>query len=136
MKAPGRADRKGLTLLQIADMFRDDATAEAWVAKHRWPRGQHCPDCGSVNVQSGVSHKNMTHRRRNCPKKPFFSLRKGTVMGEAKLPYRVWAVAIYLFMTNITDVSSMRLHRELGIGQKRYWPEGSLVADAPFAQVI
>ncbi len=42
-------------------------------------------------------------------------------MAGTKMPYRVWAVGIYLFMTNIKGVSSMRLHRELGIGQKTAW---------------
>ena len=120
-KAPGKAHRKGLTLLQVADMFRDEEAACAWLEKHRWPHGPHCPDCGSFNVQSGISHKTMTHRCRDCPKKPFFSLRKGTVMEGSKLSYRAWAVALYLFTTNIKGISSMRLHRELGIGQKAAW---------------
>ena len=121
-KALGKAHRKGLTLLQVADMFRDDETACAWLEKHRWPHGPHCPDCGSYNVQSDISgHKTMTHRCRDCPKKPFFSLRKGTVMEGSKLSYRAWAVALYLFTTNIKGISSMRLHRELGISQKAAW---------------
>ena len=63
----------------------------------------------------------MTHRCRDCPEKTFFSLKFGTVMEGSKLPYRVWAIAIYLFTTNIKGVSSMKLHRELGIGQKAAW---------------
>ena len=42
-------------------------------------------------------------------------------MEGSKLSYRVWAIAIYLFTTNIKGVSSMKLHRELGIGQKAAW---------------
>ena len=37
------------------------------------------------------------------------------------MPYRVWAIGIYLFTTNIKGISSMKLHRELGIGQKAAW---------------
>ena len=120
-KAPGKTHRKGLTLLQIADMFGDEAKAEAWIAERRWPNGPHCPDCGSFHVQSNIRHPSMTHRCRDCPKKPFFSLRKGTVMEGSKLPYRVWAIGIYLFATNLKGVSSMRLHRELGISRKAAW---------------
>ena len=43
------------------------------------------------------------------------------VMEGTKLPYRVWAVGLYLFATNIKGISSMRLHRELGITQKSAW---------------
>ena len=49
------------------------------------------------------------------------SLRKGTVLEGTKLSYRFWALGIYLFTTNIKGASSMRLYRELGIGQKTAW---------------
>ena len=120
-KAPGKAHRKGLTLLQVADMFSDDAAAIEWLESVLWPDGPFCPKCGSVNVQCGIKHKTMTHRCRDCPNRPMFTLRMGTVMEGTKMAYRVWAIGIYLFMTNIKGVSSMRLHRELGIGQKAAW---------------
>lgn len=120
-KGPGKSFREGLTLLQVADMFRDEDRARHWLELQRWPHGPCCPECGSLNVQSRIRHRTMTHRCRDCPEKTFFSLRKGTVMEGSKLPYRVWAIGIYLFMTNIKGISSMRLHRELGISQKAAW---------------
>lgn len=123
-KAPGKAHRKGLTLLEVADMFRDEASAYDWIAARRWPDGPFCPKCGSFNVQSGIAHKTMTHRCRDCysgKSRTMFTLRMGTVMEGSKLSYRKWAVGLYLFSTNIKGVSSMRLHRELGIGQKAAW---------------
>lgn len=50
--------------------------------------------CRTTNVQANVKHKTMTHRCRECPRKPFFSLKTGTVMEGSKLGYRVWAIAI------------------------------------------
>ncbi|MCY3786038.1 MAG: hypothetical protein OXG47_04845 [bacterium] len=41
--APGRYERKGLTLVDLIREFPDDATAEAWVASIRWPDGPQCP---------------------------------------------------------------------------------------------
>ena len=120
-KAPGKAHRKGLTLLQVADMFSGEAEAIRWLEGLRWPDGPFCPRCGSFNVQSGIRHKTMTHRCRDCPNRAMFTLRTGTVMEGTKLKYRVWAIGIYLFTTNIKGISSMRLHRELGIGQKAAW---------------
>ena len=120
-KGPGKAHRKGLTLLQVAEMFHDEAGAVAWLSELRWPHGPSCPTCGSLNVQAGIKHRTMTHRCRDCPDKTFFSQKFGTVMEGSKLSYRVWAIAIYLFTTNIKGVSSMKLHRELGIGQKAAW---------------
>lgn len=123
-KAPGKAHRKGLTLLQIADMFGTDAAAYAWIASKRWPHGPFCPKCGSFNVQSDIAHRTMTHRCRDCStgkSRTMFTLKIGTIMEGSKLSYRVWAVALYLFTTNIKGISSMRLHRELGITQKAAW---------------
>ena len=120
-KAPGRSHRKGLTLLEVADMFRDEEAAKAWLAVQRWPDGPHCPYCGSINVQCDIKHKTMSHRCRDCKGKPMFSIRTGTVMEGSNLKYRVWAVGIYLFTTNLKGISSMKLHRELGIGQKAAW---------------
>ena len=118
--APGKAHRKGLTLLEIAEMFRDEESATKWIAELRWPNGPFCPSCGSVNVQEASKHRAMTHRCRDCPEQ-FFSLKKGTVMEGSKLSYRVWAIGLYLFTTNLKGISSMKLHRELGISQKSAW---------------
>ena len=119
--APGKHYRKGMTLLEVADMFGDEEKARTWIAEQRWPNGPYCPHCGSVDVQSNIKHKTMTHRCRDCDGKPMFSLKTGTVMEGSNLKYRVWAVGIYLFTTNIKGISSMKLHRELGIGQKAAW---------------
>ena len=64
-KAPGKAHRKGLTLLQVADKFRDDEAALKWLEEQVWLDGPFCPNCGSFNVQSGIKHKTMTHRGRS-----------------------------------------------------------------------
>ena len=118
---PGKAYRKGLRFFQIADMFPDDAAAEAWFVERRWAEGPHCPHCGSLNIQTPIKHKSMTHRCRDCPKRVQFSLKTGTVMEGSKLGYRVWAIAIYMLVTNLKSASSMKMHRELGVTQKTAW---------------
>ena len=119
--APGRSTRNGLTLMEVSSLFSTDEAARAWITAQRWPMGAVCPFCGTSNVQCGIKHKTMTHRCRECQGKPMFSLKTGTVMEGSKLKYRPWAIAIYLFTTNIKGVSSLKLHRELGIGQKAAW---------------
>ena len=75
-----------------------------------WPDGPFCPYCGSFNVQTGVKHKSMTHRCRDCDKRPMFSLKTGNIMEGSKLGYQAWAIAIYLATTSLKGVSSMKLH--------------------------
>jgi len=120
-KAPGKAHRNGLTLLQIADKFGTEEKARAWIEELRWPDGPHCPHCGSFNVQSNIKHRSQTHRCRACPDRPMFTVRVGTIMHRTHLNHREWAIGLYLYTSNIKGVSSMRLHRELGISQKSAW---------------
>ena len=120
-KAPGKSHRKGMTLQELFRMFPDDATAEKWFAENRWPDGPHCPYCGSTNVQSGAKHKTMPYRCREkvCAKR--FSVRTKTPMESSKLGFQTWAIALYQVTTNLKGVSSMKLHRDLGITQRSAW---------------
>lgn len=117
--APGKDYRKGIPLIELTRMFPDDAAAEAWFAEQRWGGEPVCPYCGTFNVQSGAKHKTMPYRCRDCRKR--FSVRTDTVMQASKLGYQTWAVATYLLTTNLKGVSSMKLHRDLGITQKSAW---------------
>ena len=117
--APGKHYRKGLTLPQVMRTFRDDAAAERWFAKVRWPDGPRCPRCGTADVRAGTAHKSMPYRCRPCRR--YFSVRIGTVMEDSKLGYQTWALAIYLLTTGLKGQSSMKLHRDLGITQKSAW---------------
>ena len=71
------------------------------------------------NVQSGAAHPCMPYRCRGCGKR--FSVRTGSVMTESKLGYQVWVIAIYLLTSGLKGVSSMKLHRDLGITQESAW---------------
>ena len=81
----------------------------------------HCPYCGSTNVQSGAKHKTMLYRCREkaCAKR--FSVRTKTPMEASNLGYQTWAIALYQVTINLKGVSSMKLHRDLGITQRSAW---------------
>ena len=51
----------------------------------------------------------------------FFSVRTGTVMHRSKVGYQDWLIATFLVMTSLKGVSSMKLHRDLGVTQKTAW---------------
>ena len=108
-----------MSLIEAMRKFPDDATAEQWFIETRWSDGAYCPHCGSLNVQSGASHKTMPFRCRDCRKR--FSVRTGTAMESSNLGYQVWAIALYQLTTSLKSVSSMKLHRDLDITQKSAW---------------
>ncbi len=118
-KAPGKHYRKGITLLELAQMFPNEAAAREWFENILWPNGKrYCPRCGSDNTHE-ASHIKMPYRCRDCRK--YFSVKTGTVMADSPLPLLKWVYAIYLDLTSLKGVSSMKLHRDLGITQKSAW---------------
>ena len=42
-------------------------------------------------------------------------------MHDSKLPLGKWGLAHYLYLTNLKGVSSMKLHRDIGVTQKTAW---------------
>ncbi len=117
--APGKHYRKGITLAKLFKMFPDDATAEQWFVESRWTKGIRCPYCNSDKIKSNASHATMPFRCNGCKKR--FSVKSKSVMHSSKLGYQTWAIALYLVTTNLKGVSSMKLHRDLGITQKAAW---------------
>ena len=116
--APGKHHREGISLIELAEMFPDEAAATAWFELGAWPNGRHCPSCGSVETTATTRH-NMPYWCPACRKQ--FSVRVGTAMERSKVPLRKWAFAIYLEMSNLKGVSSMKLHRDIKVTQKTAW---------------
>ena len=118
--APGRAERTGLTVMELFRMFPDDEAAERWFEEQRWPDGIRCPDCGCERYGT-IKHKSMRYRCREKSCRKYFSVRKGSIMDSSKIGLQKWAIAIYMATTSLKGVSSMKLHRELGVTQKTAW---------------
>ena len=116
---PGKSFRTGITLMDAVKMFDTEEKAEAWFVAKRWPDGVACVFCGSVNIATITSRKPQPFRCRDCRK--HFSVKTGTLMHSAKIPLSKWAIAFYLYATNLKGVSSMKLHRDLGIRQASAW---------------
>ena len=128
VNAPGKHYRKGITLIDVVQQFDTEEKAEAWFIKQRWPNGVLCPKCGSDKVSPRPTRKPQPFRCRACRKD--FSVKTGTVMHSSKIPLYKWAIAYYLYMTNLKGVSSMKLHRDLGITQSCAWHMGHRIRES------
>lgn len=117
--SPGKSFRKGITLMDACRMFDTEEKAETWFVSKRWPNGVTCPNCGSDDIATVKTRKPQPFRCRTCRK--HFSVKTGTLMHSAKIPLSKWAVAFYLYATKLKGVSSMKLHRDLGIRQASAW---------------
>ena len=119
-KAPGKAFRVGISLIELAEMFPDEQTARQWFETQRWPTGKPvCPECDSEDTAPIPREKPMPYRCRSCRLQ--FSVRTGTALERSKISLKKWAYAVYLTVTSLKGVSSMKLHRDLKVTQKTAW---------------
>ena len=117
-RAPGKYYRKGLSLIELFAMFPDEKAAVQWFESVIWRNGRTCPKCGSEHT-SEASHKKMPYWCRSC--RSYFSVKTGTALANSKVPMQKWAIAVYLCLTSLKSVSSMKLHRDLEVSQPTAW---------------
>lgn len=118
-KAPGKAFRAGISLIELMDTFPTEDAAREWFETIYWPDGRRCGRCDGERTRPVPSAKPMPYWCADCRK--YFSVKTGTAMADSKLPLRTWALGIYLCLTDLKSVSSMKLHRDLKITQKSAW---------------
>ena len=118
-KAPGKANRTGLSLDQLYAKFPTESVARSWFEQTRWPNGRACPRCGNMETTEAKNGGTMPYHCSPCRR--YFSVKTGTVMQSSKLPIRTWIIVMYLMSTSLKGVASMKLHRDLGITQKTAW---------------
>ena len=117
-KAPGKSYRNGMTLIEIMDRFPTELAAVKWFESALWPDQRKCGHCGGTKTRK-ASHKTMPYWCTDCRK--YFSVRTGTVLAGSNVKLRKWAIAIYLELTSLKSISSMKLHRDIGVTQGTAW---------------
>ena len=117
-QAPGKSGREGITLVELCDMFPTEESAREWIEARVWPDGRYCPQCGSTRTHE-AGHNHMPYRCSDC--RSYFSVKTATVMRKSHIPLRKWVFAIYLHLTSLKGVSSMKLHRDIGVSQPAAW---------------
>jgi len=118
-KAPGKSHREGIDIIELLDMFPTEEGATLWFEDALWQGERCCGHCGSVRTKTVPNAKPMPYWCSDCRK--YFSVRTGTAIARSNVPLRKWAIAIYLCLTSLKSVSSMKLHRDIGVSQKTAW---------------
>ena len=116
--APGKHYRMGLSLIEVMDLFPSEEAATKWFEGIVWGGGRCCGKCGSLKTRE-ANHKTMPYWCTDC--RSYFSVRTGTPLAKSNVPLRKWAIAIYLCLTSLKSVSSMKLHRDLKVTQSTAW---------------
>ena len=118
-KAPGKPHREGITIVELMDMFPTEEAATAWFEDVIWQGHRHCGKCGSTRTKDVPNAKPMPYWCTDC--RSYFSVRTGTPIARSNVPLRKWAIAIYLCLTSLKSVASMKLARDIGVKQSTAW---------------
>ena len=118
-KAPGKHYREGISVMELADMFPTEDSAREWFESVVWPKGRYCPRCGCTHTKVAAKTSGLPYYCHGCHEA--FSVKIGTALERSRVPLRKWVFAIYLEMTSLKGVSSMKLHRDIKVTQKTAW---------------
>lgn len=123
---------KDLNLGTIAKRFSDEGEAYRFLESIRWPDGQVCPHCGSIdhayflNPKGGarITRTGKTSARRvwkcgACRKQ--FSVLIGTIFEGSHIPLFKWLLAFHMLASAKNGIAAYELHRTLHISGESAW---------------
>ncbi len=108
------------TLTDAIRYFSDEQACIDYVAAIRWPDGEvRCPHCNGTAVIYLANQRRWKcatqHARRQ------FSIKVGTIFEDSPLSLTKWLPAVWLISNCKNGVSSLELHRAIGVTQKTAW---------------
>ncbi|HEY6251330.1 MAG TPA: IS1595 family transposase, partial [Candidatus Angelobacter sp.] len=108
------------TLQQAIRYFSSEQTCIDAVALARWPDGKPvCPKCGGTEHYYLATQRRWKCKNGKCGKQ--FSVKVGTIFEDSPLGLDKWLMAMWMIGNCKNGVSSMEIHRALGITQKSAW---------------
>jgi transposase-like protein len=107
------------TVVEATRNFADQDVTLATMVDLRWPTGVHCPTCGQMGVRF-IATRRVWECKEKHPKRQF-SCKMGTIFEDSLLSLDKWFVAIWMIASCKNGVSSYKLHRALGVSQKKAW---------------
>lgn len=105
------------TLQQAILYFSDADNCVNFLSQLRWPDGVECPICESREL-SYLSTRRLW-KCKACKKQ--FSVKVGSLMEDSPIGLDKWLAAIWLIANAKNGISSMEIHRSLGVTQKTAW---------------
>ncbi|MGD0501044.1 MAG: IS1595 family transposase [Bryobacteraceae bacterium] len=105
------------TLLEAIRYYADLDVATKTFAALRWPDGPICPYCQSKRNFYAPSRR--IWKCKTCRKQ--FSPKVGTICEDSPIGMDKWMAAIWLITNDKNGISSLELHRALGVTQKTAW---------------
>lgn len=107
-------------LLDASAYFHSEEVCREHLERIRWNGNPVCPHCATTAVPYRLKDgKTFRCSDKDC--RADFTVRVGTIFENSKLPLRKWFLAIHIATAHKKGISSLQLHRDLGITQKTAW---------------
>ena len=108
---------KQLTAGQVDKLFHNEEACDRYLVANRWPKGVHCPRCGSDRVYPLATMK----FKWECPDcreggAYRFSHLVGTIFENTKVDLRDWFEVIHLMLGAKKGISALQVQRHMGFG--------------------
>ncbi|MEX2226991.1 MAG: IS1595 family transposase [Dehalococcoidia bacterium] len=123
--------RKG-DLQSLVDGTLTEADARALLESWRWPNGivcplPHCGGSGAYRIEGKA--KKLKSGRMQGPRSLYkckackrqFSVTKGTIFEDSKVPLRTWLIVMYRMCSSKKGVSARQIGREFGLTPESAW---------------
>jgi transposase-like protein len=109
---------KETNLSEFGKRFPNEQSCIDFLSEKRWGGKPVCVHCGNPENIYKVSNGRLFKCSR-CRKQ--FSVRIGTIFEDSPLPLWKWFLAIYILTAHKKGISSLQLHRDIGVTQKTAW---------------
>jgi transposase-like protein len=124
--------------------FRDEQAAFTALEAIMWPNGrpESCPHCGVIGKANRLAPQRTKASKKHPNGKPVyglwkcyacrkqFTVRKGTVFEDSRLPLHQWFQAAFLMCSSKKGVSANQIHRTLRCTLKAAWFVGHRLREA------
>jgi transposase-like protein len=115
-----KAETQFTNLYDLREYFSNETVCREYLEQFRWNGNPVCPFCSyskpPYKLNDGKTYK---CSNKDCYKK--FTVTVGTIFENTKIPLSKWFVAMYLITSHKKGISSLQLHRDLGVTRKTAW---------------
>jgi len=121
-KVQNQSTKHDPVIQEIPLACADETAAVEFLEKQRWGDHPACPHCGDTSVyqmtdsKTGERQANFRWRCHGC--KSQYTVRKGTVFEDSRIPLRHWCYGFWRASTSKKGVSALEIHRHTGVSYK------------------
>jgi transposase-like protein len=106
-----------MTLVDLNNLYSDDARCRELLKRLRWPLGVECPRCKAKTISTL-----QTQNKFECADCSYqFSVLSNTIFHDTHLPLQTWFLVVLLLCEARKGISANQIKRTLGISYKTAW---------------